>query len=354
MKSTSFTSQILYAESDFKHPLLAVVKFIFADDKPNGNNQGIRHEDFPEIIRSAIDTPIKMRYLGEAGAGGHTGAITIGHIRSMSEREAEDGSHQLIAEGVLYAQENSQEVEWLRKAFANKDDPNSPPPGASWEIRYQDEEKEGPISWLKGVVTRAATFVRNPAYGTRTALLALASDENVSDEDFNKELLAIANETSPKNTNKGGSNKVEEELKKELEAQKAEVARLTSANAELTTKVEDLTKQNEEKDKQIAESNKAKLIAERVAKVEEAGLKLDTDPEKLARKQEFLASLDETAFAEYLTDLKAMAPKAPLKKDKDAAAELNGGLPRFDPNNDDKPITIESLKAKFRENRVRQ
>lgn len=308
------------ASSDFKHPFLTMIRFIFADDKPNANNQGIRYEDFEDIKRTAIDMPIKMKYMGQYGLGGHTGAVSIGHIRSVSEETLEDNSHRLIAEGVLYASEFPDEVEFIREMHAE-----GKPPGISWEVSYKDEEKDGPISWLKGIVTRAATFVRNPAYGARTALLALASNKEMTDEELVKELSAIAQELGPKTEDKGGSNKVEEELNKiksELEDRVKEIETLNAAKAELEAKV---TAQEEV----INTFKKSTLISERTAKVQAAGLKLESDTEKLAQKQEFWAAMSEEAFAEYIDDLTSvMASVAP----KTAAASVSPtvGLPRVE------------------------
>lgn len=341
MNRTEFTPTIeaIYEEaaSEFKNPFLTIVKFVFADNKPNANNQGIKQEDFAQVMQTAIDTPIKMRYLGEAGAGGHNGSVTIGHIRSMYEDVTSDGTARLIAEGVVYRDEFPAEAEYLMKSFNE-----GKAPGASWEINYRSEEKEGPVQWLKGIITRAATFVRNPAYGTRTALLALASDANISDEDLGKELLAFVQEISPKNENKGGSNKVEDELKKleaELEAKVAEIAALTQAKAELEAKVAT-------QDEVITEFRKKQLIEERTSKVTEAGLKLETDPEKLAKKQEFWINLSDDAFSEYVADLQAAS-----KASKPAAASVNTSddIPRVDATeNTDTHVSLDEMKAKFR------
>lgn len=350
-KLTTFDSHLseIYevATSDFKHPLLTVVKFIFADDRPNNNNQGIAYSDFEDIKKSAIDMPIKMKFLGEAGAGGHAGSVTIGHIRAMHEVLIEDNIHQLVGEGVLYSGEFPNEVKYLNDSYAE-----GKAPGTSWEVSYNDVEKDGPISWLKGVITRAATFVRNPAYGTRTALLALASNTNdMTDAELSTKLLEIVTEISPKKPVKGGSNKVEEELKKakeeltaalaEIETLKTEKETLSNANAELTTKMTDL-------DGKVSAFERDKLVADRTSKVTDAGLKLETDADKLAKKQDFWAGLSEDAFAEYLEDLKSIKP---VERKNALAERLNGReLPRpTDIENGQKKITIEELKNSFRE-----
>lgn len=336
------------ALSDFKHPLLRKVKFVFADNKPNGNNQGIEQEDFELARQTAIHMPIKMRYLGTADqAGGHTGSVTFGHITDMFEETSEDGTPQLVGEGVLYKEEFPQEVDYLERAFAE-----GKAPGASFEIVYKDVKKDGPVEWLKNFATSAVTFVRHPAYGTRTALLALASDNNISDEDLNEKLFGIVNDIKdirPKNDTKGGSNTVEkelEELKAELEKVKAENERLAKENETLSTANAELKTQNEEQGKAIAEFQRTALVADRTAKVAEAGLTVaDTD---LERKQTYWVSLSEDAFAEYLEDIKTMKATAPKEESKKAIASLNINVPRPNPTLGVETLSIDELKGTFR------
>lgn len=335
------------ATSDFKHPLLKRVRFVFADDKPNGNNQGIAYEDFEDVKQSGIDMPIKMKFLGEAGAGGHTGSVTFGHIKDIEEDVLADGTHRLIANGVLYASEYPEEVKYLDAALAE-----GKAPGASWEVVYSDVEKDGPVSWLKKIVTSAATFVRNPAYGTRTALLALASTTDITDEELSKELLGIVEEIRPKINVEGGSNTVEKELEKlqaELDAKVEELKTAKELNETLTTAKAELETKITSQDEVIAEFKKSQLIADRTAKVAEAGLKVETDADKLSKKQEYWISLSEDQFAEYLADLQSAASaKEPLETKKGLAALLNNPVPRVDPKDGDESISYDELKASFR------
>lgn len=332
------------AFSDFQHPLLKRVKFIFADDKPNNNNQGIEYEDFETAKQTAINMPIKMRYLGTAGAGGHTGSVTIGHIVDMVEETLEDGSHRLIGDGVLYKEEFPNEVSYLEEAYAS-----GTAPSPSFEIVYKDVKKDGVVEWLKDFATSAVAFVRNPAYGTRTALLALASDNSISDDLLNERLIGIIEDIRPKMTKKGGSNTVEEELKKlqaELDKVKAENDRLTKENGELSTAKAELEDTVAENDKAIAEFQRKDLVADRTAKVAEAGLEVaDSD---LERKQNHWVSLSEEAFDMYLEDIKAVKAQAPREDRKTALASLSTTLPRPSTTTGVDALTIDQLKESFR------
>lgn len=304
---------------DFQHPYLKRVKFILTDDQPNENKQGIEYEDFPRIMASAVNAPIKM-YYNRNNVGGHAGSFTIGHISAVAEHITDTGIHQILAEGVLYADEFPNEVDFLEKTFAEGN-----APGVSWELRYKDSVLKKGINWLKGAVTTAATFVRHPAYGTRTALLALASNQELDEEHLIDELVALANSVSPSiDDNKGGTAKVNEEelakLQKELEDLKSQLA---SANAENESLKATVTSQGE-----VIDGYKKTAVAEeRLRKMTDAGITLDA--EKIEAKKEFLTALSEEAFAEYLSDLQAVQ-KASAAATQRAQASRTPEIPRLD------------------------
>lgn len=437
-----------------KNPFLTVARFVFADDKGNKNNQGIEYEDFPQVAASAIDMPVKINYSRSSGVQNHANSIPIGHIKSM---EIDEASKKLVATAMLYADEFPEEVSFLKESFAEDN-----APGISWELAYRDSVVKNGVNWLKDVVTKAATFVRNPAYGSRTSLLALAASE-----EFQEFLLARSNEEetqaesyeppsgvrsaakraldwieqgkaganftdvgrkraadlargasisldtikrmrsffarhevdkqaegfsqgekgfpSPGRVawdawggdagkrwadsivsreendsaesstdypddelttfqNKGG-NKVEEETKI-LEAEKA--------LAESKAAIDSLHTQIAEKDEQIKTLNDELTVMRRNAlsevrtrKFEAAGLPLEADAEKLAKKQEFWLSLSDEAFDEYINDL--VSAKSVGTTTQSAEASINSGLPaipKFSVAEAD--VTLDTLKADLR------
>ena len=340
---------------DFTHPGLRMVRFIFCDDQPNENNQGIAEEDFDEIIKSGVGTPLKMKFFGQS-AGGHQGSIPIGYIRDMFKRE-ETGVKQLVAEAVLFADEYPDEVEYLAHSFAE-----GTAPGISWELRYNNSVIKDGIEWLKGLVTRAATFVRSPAYGARTAILALASDTSVRDEDLKDAFTELFGTDSPKNDNKGGNNRMEEELQTlrdkvaELEKKLEEQATATS---EKDSTIEALTTERDELKTSVSEYQTRELIASRTAALVEAGISLPTEPEKLAAKQVHWASLSEEAFTSTIEDLKeAISSAKKVETTKEGLAERlrekrPASLPKFsaaasDDEGEDEQPTFDGLRAKFK------
>jgi hypothetical protein len=329
LKRTTFNSAIAEVSiEDFMHPGLRRVKFVFCDDQPNENGQGILADDFEDIIKSSIGTPVKMKFFGQS-AGNHLGSIPIGHIVDMVKAE-QDGVNKLIADAILYADDYPEEIDYLFHSYAE-----GKAPGVSWELSYKDSILEKGITWLKGVVTRAATFVRSPAYGNRTAILALASNHDISDEDFQKEVLSELNaEIKPQNNDQGGNNRMEEELQKareELEALKAAnttaLAERDSKISELEARISELENSVSEKDTALAEYKNKEVLAERISKLSEAGITLPSDAEKRAAKEAFYLNLSDEAFAEVVEELSEAIASVKDKEPKKGLASLQSRTP---------------------------
>jgi hypothetical protein len=293
-----------------KNPLLTLAKFIFTDDKPNNNKQGIKATEFDDIIRTAIGTPVKMRFFATSShkgtAAGHSGSVPIGHISAITKVE-EEGINKLAAEAILYKNEFPEEVGYLKNAYAG-----GHAPGISYELQYSDYDQENGIQWIKDITTMGATFVRNPAYGNRTALIALASDKELDDKQFASALSELASEWNNEES-KGGKKMTDEEIK----ALQDQFAAALAENTELKTKLEEkdatITEngqalalaedKNKELTEQIETSTKNEIRATRTARMVEAGFADTTDAEKLAKKQEYWLSFAEDAFDQYVTDL---------------------------------------------------
>jgi hypothetical protein len=308
------------------HPFLSIARFIFTDDKPNKNNQGVSVDEFDAIAESAIGLPVKMEFLrdsSEADVGGHIGSIPIGVIRSMEKAKLEDGTNQLIAEVCLWADEYPVEVKYLKEKFSE-----GKAPGVSWELAYKDSVIDKGVKWLKGVITKAATFVKTPAYGTRTAILAMASMEP---DEITRSVIALADQLkkdqeeikpeveAPKvvaPTNKGGKEMSEEleNLQKTitekdtllnekislLNEKDSVIAEKETKISELGTEVATLSTENQTLKEKNAALEQAVLVDARIRKFTEAGLKIEAD--QMDKKRAFFASLTDEQWDEYLSD----------------------------------------------------
>lgn len=352
MKNTKFKSTIAeindIPSTDSINPFLTKIKFIFADNGGNENNEGIEAEDFDSIAQSAINMPIKMNYSEKKGKGdveGHAVSVPIGHITSMV-KEVDGNTVRLIGEALLYREEYPREVQFLKDKHASGE-----APGISWELAYSDSILKDGINWLKQAVTMAATFVKSPAYGRRTQLLAIAQS-NIDDEQFMTELKEIVDGWAS-NDPKGGNRVDEKELKELLEKAQAELKAATetltatqSQLTEATSKIETLTTENETLKTENNEFKVKATLAERTAKIAEAGIKVELEGDALAAKQALWLSMSEEIFTAYVEDLAAASKAAP----KTAAASTTttkDSLPRFTAVAGQE-ITLDDLKSQAR------
>lgn len=174
MKEAVFNARLAFIDNlaeagipeEYMNPLLTWIKLIFSDDQPNVNNQGIKQEEFPNLIRSMSYMPIKANYSDEeAGVQGHVDADQIGVIK-QGQQEA----NKIVAVGALYNDESPSVVEFFKKEISE-----GRAVDFSWEIRYKDSSVEDDIEWLMETTTKAITAVKSPAYDGRTPLLSISS-----------------------------------------------------------------------------------------------------------------------------------------------------------------------------------
>jgi len=176
MKEAVFNVGIEFVDDDlatagipeeYKNPLLSWVRFIFTDDLPNANNQGIGQDEFDNLVKSMSYMPIKAKFDNEFGLEGHSEASIIGVIK-----EGRQEDNKIVAIGALYKDEVSDVVAFFKQELS---DGNSV--DFSWEIRYMDSEEKDGTEWLRDVTTKAVTAVQNPAYEGRTPLVSISSKD---------------------------------------------------------------------------------------------------------------------------------------------------------------------------------
>lgn len=345
-KNTQFKSTIAEivdvpvanAADGINNPFLTRIRFVFADNQGNGNRQGIEEEDFDRIAQSAINMPIKIKF-SESDIEGHEMSIPIGHITKM-DKVTDGDVPQLVGEALLYREEFPQEVEFLKSKFAKAASGEDDAPGISWELAYENSILKSGVEWLKQAVTMAATFVKVPAYGNRTRLLAIA--QQLTDDELTKRVEEIMKlQTVP---DKGG-NKVEEELEKAKAALADAQAKETEAQAKVTELTDQLTQAQLQNDVLTQENTGYKAqatLATRMTKISEAGLKFELEGEALQAKQAFWLSLSEEAFDGYIADL--TAAKASAGTVSTANASLGGSLPKFTAVAGQENISLDDLK----------
>jgi len=343
------------------NPLITTAKFTIADDLPNNNKQGVPFDEFEAIAASMIGMPVKINFVDDwfegTGSTNHPGAYPIGHISNTEIIDNPDGSHQLIGYASIWNEEFPREVAWLKQKMQDAEAGKSEAPGLSWELKYRESSKDAAgIEWLKGIVAQAATFVKFPAYGARTSLLALASIQDPEDnkEEITKVLIAIAEQLAPKQPKiEGGNQMTEEEAKQLREAEASaqkEVERLLGVVAEKEKEVTDLSEK-------VASLERAALTDTRVKKYTElVGALPEAEAEANAKKA-FLLSFNDDQFDAMLTELaalkKAATPLAPAPSAAEAARQAMASLrvPKLE-SSSDTPNLRADLKALARPNSV--
>jgi hypothetical protein len=192
MKEAIFNAKLTFVDNlaeagipdEYKNPLLTWIKLIFADDQPNANKQGIKQDEFPNLIKSMSYMPIKANYSAEeADVQGHAGAVQIGILK-----EGQQESNKVVAIGALYNDEFPEVVEFFKKETSEGRVVNF-----SWEIRYKDSKLENDVEWLAGTTTKAVTAVKSPAYNGRTPLVSISSFDlfNVIDEELKRRKIGV-------------------------------------------------------------------------------------------------------------------------------------------------------------------
>jgi len=146
---------------------------------------------------------------------------------------------------------------------------------------------------------------------------------------------------SSENSDNEGGNEMEEELKKELtavkaelEALKAEKATAAEQSASLTQTIADkdaeITRVNEEKASLVEENANLKLAAlteVRTQRMVAAGFPLEANAEKAEKKKAVWASFSDDQFDTYLADLVAAKPKKETQKAEASMTDLQ--MPRL-------------------------
>lgn len=180
MKSLAYLSNIEFIEQIGKaeasislNPLYSWAKLIICDSEKNANKQRIKEEEFDNIIRTGIFSPIKMPLGGKITNHEDARGYPIGTITQINK-----SGNQLEALAAFWKQERPEEVEMLKKMVeAGK------LPQVSWEIFYEDSSfDEDGTEDLIGVILNGLAIVRDPAYEGRTSIFAMAEKNTISEE----------------------------------------------------------------------------------------------------------------------------------------------------------------------------
>jgi hypothetical protein len=233
------------------NPTLRWLKFILTDDQPNENKQRIPQEEFANLIKSGINMPIKMAE-GDI-ANGHDDSKAIGVITHLKQV-----ANKIEGLAALWSKERPDDVDLIINEFES-----GSPPQISWEIPYTEEDfdDEG-VATLRGIILRAATLVRLPAFAGRTPVIAVAA----------KEIKPI---------------EAEAEIKEDINMSEDKLKELTDQLAQANERIVELEGQLKEKEEGFAS------VEEELTDLREFKAQIDKDTEEAEK----LASV-RAAFAE--------------------------------------------------------
>lgn len=341
MNKATLTGSIRSIAECAANPLQTTIEFILTDFKPNKNGEALDISESGNILASIISMPLKANF-ANGSINGHAHALPVGTI-TFAEL-IQDPDPYIVARATVWKDEYKELDTFLRTKKERGDDI-----GTSWELYYKHAEERDGIKWLKGVVMAASTVVKNPSYGNRTPILAIA--ETITMDETNVEKLnklestlwaiwemiqelrenaVMADAVDGIDTMPTVLREVIDNIKSKLgnmatAEQNAEslTADLESARAELTTVKEKLAALESEK----AEAELDQTFAARSTQLALFGI---------TRTRDFILGLSSEVFAEYLKDLEAVS--AATQK---TTAEVNVKVPNIVPST--QSITIDSI-----------
>ncbi len=174
MKQTARMHGFIRAISEQTHPLQTRLSLILTDFEPNRNKQAIPKTEAENILRTALNTPLKINFDGE-DFHGHKNAIPIGPI-VQAFADTDNGKDVIAGEAIIWNDVYGDVADHLKVAFAEG-------LGTSWEIYFEDSENDdNGVQWLHNCIFAGTCVVDTPAYGpNRTRILAIAEELNTRD-----------------------------------------------------------------------------------------------------------------------------------------------------------------------------
>lgn len=154
------------------NPYFQWAKIVITDDLPNLNKQRVPLEEFDNLIRTGVNTPIKMARGGISPGHPEAFGNPIGVLAQLIKE-----SNKVIALAALWKKERPDDIARLKEMYASGN-----PPKVSWEISYQESIDESGVEALKGTSLDGIAIVGNPAYSGRTAFVAMSSANGIEVE----------------------------------------------------------------------------------------------------------------------------------------------------------------------------
>lgn len=298
------------------HPLQTRISFVLTDFQPNVNKQAVPKSEAENIISTAIGMPVKINFNG-ISEGGHSRAVPVGPITDAKLEKIED-REVILANAILWKHEYEEIDDYLKSSTAE-----NKRVGTSWELYYKESEDIDGIEWLKGIVMAGTAIVKDPAYGNRTPILAIA--ETSMEEKI--KMLEIDNE----------------ELRLMLEGLRLDIEKLKMEHESLETEYSSVKAERDalvqekqiEKERQEAEAR----LRGRQEALAEVGIELAEDDEDL---RVFITTASDEVFNLFVRNYKNVKPAEASNK---AEAEIK--VPSTIGNSKPKPEAVVEALSKY-------
>jgi hypothetical protein len=255
-------------------------KVIVTDDRPNGNNQKVPLEEFDNLIKTGVNSPVKMA----------KGKISDGHAEAMGNpigtiSHLTKSGNKVIALAALWEKERPEDIALLKEMYDKKEYPN-----VSWELSYTESSKVDDVEELHGVSLNGLTVVGLPAYQGRTIFYSMASEEKSEEITKMEELDELKQKIT--------------DLEASLKEREDEISALKTEKESIASEVETL-----KQFKSVVENKAQELekLASLQAKFKEAGL--DKDQDYFDKNKETLLGLSETALDFMVQEMVSFASK---------------------------------------------
>ena len=291
------------------NPNVTWMKFVFTDDKPNANGERVPKEEFPNIIKTGVNMPVKLvEDAGNQVERGHASSKPLGVITHLIDR-----GNYIEALAALWNRERPEDVSFIKEQFNQ-----GQPVNVSWELTYDATasiDEGNKITALHDISVNAITIVDLPAFMGRTPVTAVA--ENTESEGDEDKMENITREDHEKIVN-GLTEKVND-LTAQLEEKVQKLEELQTSKSEL----EELKPKYEEllsfKAKIEEKEAKAEKLATIRTKFEEAGIKVSD--EFIESREAVLLDMSEASLDFYVQDLVAFAKASDDDDDSDSDEE---------------------------------
>jgi hypothetical protein len=232
------------------NPLFQWAKIVVTDDEPNANKQRVPRNEFDNLVRTGVLSPVKMD-IGKISDHEASVAKPIGVISQLMIE-----NNKVIALAALWKKERSEDIRMLKEMYLT-----GTPPQVSWELSFAESQIEDGIENLKGIILNGLAIVASPAYAGRTPFIAMASQnqEEVPVEELEQLKTRVTELESAVAEKETQLSEKEVELNT-LKEYKANIEKETAEAQKLSEVKQKFVDAGIEKDEAYFTENKVKLL----------------------------------------------------------------------------------------------